>query len=113
MRHISRSLSQKKAGITRGAAILALALLPACNLAMPETGFRPSASARAAPYPSLLDQQALAAAARPGTDARLDLPIAERAASLRARAARLAGPVLLPAERRRLQAAAARNAARL
>lgn len=76
---------------------------------MPETGFRPSESARAAPYPALLDKDALISAIAPQVLPQV-LDIARetldaRAAALRARARALAGPVLPAASAARLQAA--------
>lgn len=72
----------------------------------PDTGYAPSAAARAAPYPGLLDRTALAAALVPAGDTYLvaenaAADIAARADALAARAAG-ARPVLTPEERTRL-----------
>lgn len=66
------------------------------------------------PWPTLLTSQRIAALSTTqttqasATDESVS-QLAARAAALRARAARLTGPVLDPATRRRLQAASARN----
>ncbi|MCC7321502.1 MAG: hypothetical protein IT542_11070 [Rubellimicrobium sp.] len=80
---------------------LILALLTAACTQFPELDARLTAADRSAPYPALVPLGPLIAAA--GADDRAALPdLAARIAALRARAARLRGPVIAPADALRL-----------
>lgn len=84
--------------VQKAALVTALA---SCGLDAPETGYQPSADARAAGFPALLQADALAAAidgagAAEGAtlSSESDAGLAARSAALRARAEALAGPVI-------------------
>lgn len=82
---------------------------------IPQVGVAQASAAREAPYPSLVNLDALLAGATamparitPATTAAMN----DRVAALRARAARLRGPVVDPATRSQMRAASARAALR-
>lgn len=98
-------------GITRPGALCLVAMLPACDLAAPETGYAPSEAARAAAYPDLLTQPQVTAAAEGVAEepdvAETQAELAARVAALRARAAALSATGMSAEERARLEAASA------
>ncbi|KAF0677030.1 hypothetical protein [Profundibacterium mesophilum] len=99
----------------RACLILPLVMLPLAGCVefpnLGAAGARAAAEAARAPAPRLVPlRPLLAARAEPRlTPGEGDARLAVRAAALRARAAALDAPVLTPAERARLRAAAARH----
>lgn len=79
-------------------------ILAACTQ-FPELDRTQTPELKAAPYPDLIPLEPLLARARmPGADpARTEASLDSRLAGLRARADRMRGTVLTPAEKRRLQ----------
>ncbi|MSU88348.1 hypothetical protein GE300_01795 [Rhodobacteraceae bacterium 2CG4] len=105
MGSLTSFVPQLRGRVTNAAWLILCGMIAGCGLQAPDTGYAPSAQARAAAFPALLPQPQVESAMAPAPPAADLGPLAGRAEALRARAQSLSAPVLDPAARARLQSA--------